>query len=296
MSISYPLTLPPPINPNLTLPNQPTYHPTGRFLQKCRRSWLHTSGRLLLRSPLQPPLKIRQGVQIGVHARGEGRSRAEAQADRTGHVVPIARFWHHCRRYLGGSLLLRDQGESRTFFLNPKKLKRFKYYEFLFSRILWLISQVDGFFEAREMPSNYTARNITVTVETIVRGLVYLCSFIFGANSLGMIGLGLRLITNPELGSCFLSDDTLEYVRIVLDIQTSKVIMTSSPELCVCINLHACTLFDHIRQPGDARHPRAHARGDQGPGPQENLSLPDELCTQLARSQLLHRNRKDRRR
>lgn len=61
-----------------------------------------------------------------------------------------------------------------------------------------VVLQLDTFFEARTLPENYTARNITVTVETIVRGLAYLGAFIFAANSAGMALLGERILQDPQ--------------------------------------------------------------------------------------------------
>lgn len=44
----------------------------------------------------------------------------------------------------------------------------------------------------------YTARNISVLVATVARGLVYLITFVFGANSLGLAALGVQMIVDPE--------------------------------------------------------------------------------------------------
>jgi hypothetical protein len=43
------------------------------------------------------------------------------------------------------------------------------------------------------MPDAYTARNIAVTVRTILIGLLYLITFIFSANAVGLTGEGGRL-------------------------------------------------------------------------------------------------------
>ena len=55
---------------------------------------------------------------------------------------------------------------------------------------------VDSFFEGQPMPDaavNYTAHNVTVLVQTIARGLVYLATFIFSANALGLSGASCAL-------------------------------------------------------------------------------------------------------
>jgi hypothetical protein len=58
-----------------------------------------------------------------------------------------------------------------------------------FAYLLFLLSQgVDGYFEGQAMPEQYTAHNITVAIRTIVRGLSYLCTFIFAANAVGLSG------------------------------------------------------------------------------------------------------------
>ena len=50
---------------------------------------------------------------------------------------------------------------------------------------------VDAFFDRQALPdinTQYTAHNITVLVQTVCRGLVYLITFIFGANAVGLAG------------------------------------------------------------------------------------------------------------
>ena len=47
---------------------------------------------------------------------------------------------------------------------------------------------VDAFFEGRDLPDAYSARNIAVTLRTIGRGMAYLLTFIFGANAVGLTG------------------------------------------------------------------------------------------------------------
>ena len=47
---------------------------------------------------------------------------------------------------------------------------------------------MDSYFDQQQLPTQYTARNIAVLVQTVVRGLVYLATFIFGANCAGLTG------------------------------------------------------------------------------------------------------------
>lgn len=50
---------------------------------------------------------------------------------------------------------------------------------------------VDAYFDRQNLPditTQYTAHNVAVLVQTVCRGLVYLITFIFGANALGLAG------------------------------------------------------------------------------------------------------------
>ena len=65
--------------------------------------------------------------------------------------------------------------------------------------LLYLLStNVDAFFAKQDLPSQYTARNIAILVQTASRGLVYLATFIFGANAAGVGLLGIALVVAPE--------------------------------------------------------------------------------------------------
>lgn len=61
-----------------------------------------------------------------------------------------------------------------------------------------LSTATDSFFASRELPTQYTARNIAILIQTVVRGLAYLITFIFGANALGLASLGIALILVPD--------------------------------------------------------------------------------------------------
>ena len=52
-----------------------------------------------------------------------------------------------------------------------------------------LCGLVDGYFARQELPEQYTAHNITVTLRTVIRGLSYLMTFLFGVNCVGLSGL-----------------------------------------------------------------------------------------------------------
>ena len=58
-----------------------------------------------------------------------------------------------------------------------------------FTYLLFLFStNISKYFGGQDLPDQYTARNITVTIRTAVGGLAYLATFIFGANALGLAG------------------------------------------------------------------------------------------------------------
>ncbi|EFN54291.1 expressed protein [Chlorella variabilis] len=62
---------------------------------------------------------------------------------------------------------------------------------------------VDAYFDRQNLPditTQYTAHNVAVLVQTVCRGLVYLITFIFGANALGLAGLTIQLLLFPESG------------------------------------------------------------------------------------------------
>lgn len=59
--------------------------------------------------------------------------------------------------------------------------------------IFYLAGSMDSYLSNSPMPDGYTARNISVTVRTIFRGLIYLAAFIFGANGTGLLALTVKL-------------------------------------------------------------------------------------------------------
>lgn len=67
---------------------------------------------------------------------------------------------------------------------------------------------MDAYFDRQTLPdayTQYTAHNIAVLVQTVGRGLVYLITFIFGANALGLAGgpgQGGRLLASKGVPAC----------------------------------------------------------------------------------------------
>ena len=51
---------------------------------------------------------------------------------------------------------------------------------------------VVGAFDGRPVPESYQARQITITVRTIVTGLAYLATFVYAANGTGLVALAAQ--------------------------------------------------------------------------------------------------------
>ena len=56
-------------------------------------------------------------------------------------------------------------------------------------------SKVSSGFDNSTLPESYTARQIS-TVRTIVEGLVYLATFVYAANGVGLTMLGFKKLKN----------------------------------------------------------------------------------------------------
>lgn len=66
--------------------------------------------------------------------------------------------------------------------------------------LYWLTANVDTRLMAVELPDQYTARNVVVTLRTVVIGIMYLATFVFGANCVGLLGLSVQLVIDPTKG------------------------------------------------------------------------------------------------
>jgi hypothetical protein len=78
----------------------------------------------------------------------------------------------------------------------------------------------------RELPSQYTARNMAITVRTVIQGLVYLATFIFAANGLGLAALTIKIAIFgdeeepvPKRVSMGRAQDDLPKVGLTSDLQ-----------------------------------------------------------------------------
>ena len=57
-------------------------------------------------------------------------------------------------------------------------------------------SKISTGFDNSSLPESYTARQISITVRTIVEGLVYLATFVYAANGVGLTLLGFKKLKN----------------------------------------------------------------------------------------------------
>lgn len=51
---------------------------------------------------------------------------------------------------------------------------------------------ISASFDGRQVPESYQARQITITVRTIVTGLAYLATFVYAANGTGLVALAAQ--------------------------------------------------------------------------------------------------------
>ena len=86
-------------------------------------------------------------------------------------------------------------------------------------------SKVESAIAVQALPDGYTARNIAVTVRTIIIGLLWLVTFIFSANTVGLSGLAIQLLFFPDS----VKDDSPSKPRATGP-QLPRVTVTSSRE------------------------------------------------------------------
>ena len=59
-------------------------------------------------------------------------------------------------------------------------------------------SKMTALIGQQSLPDAYTARNITITVRTILQGLTWLATFIFCLNAVGLFGLSIQMMIFPD--------------------------------------------------------------------------------------------------
>ncbi|GMH33511.1 hypothetical protein BSKO_01345 [Bryopsis sp. KO-2023] len=90
--------------------------------------------------------------------------------------------------------------------------------------LFFLTSNVDSLVMQAELPDQYTARNIAITLRTVVRGIFYLATFVFGLNAVGLLGLGVQIVLDPSVGEPEALPDDPVLPKL------PKVSVTSDPE------------------------------------------------------------------
>ena len=112
----------------------------------------------------------------------------------------------------------------------------------VFAYLLFLVSSnVDGYFEGQALPDQLTARNITITLRTVVRGLSYLMTFLLAANTVGLTG-------KP-----FLASHVLSLPAAPTQLTAMPISALSRAAICTCLaldnaNMHLSESLVHALQ------------------------------------------------
>mmetsp|Transcript_44467 Transcript_44467/g.85058 ORF Transcript_44467/g.85058 Transcript_44467/m.85058 type:complete len:323 (+) Transcript_44467:110-1078(+) len=83
--------------------------------------------------------------------------------------------------------------------------------------------KIDDGFARQPLPADYSIQQITITIRTIVSGLAYLATFVFGANATGLAALGVQLIYKQLTGQLDQDDEPLSGKKV-------EEKLTSEPE------------------------------------------------------------------
>ena len=76
------------------------------------------------------------------------------------------------------------------------------------SYVLYIFAQaISASFDGQAVPENYQARQISITVRTIVTGLAYLATFVYAANGTGLVALaGQKWLDKLTVGGSVAGD------------------------------------------------------------------------------------------
>mmetsp|Transcript_17547 Transcript_17547/g.44918 ORF Transcript_17547/g.44918 Transcript_17547/m.44918 type:complete len:305 (-) Transcript_17547:78-992(-) len=95
----------------------------------------------------------------------------------------------------GSVIIQSDQGKAAT----PLGALTGAFIAFAISTVLWkLCLKVDDYFDHQTTSTQFTVAKLQITIQTISRGLVYLCTFIFAANGTGLLGLAAAMVVAPD--------------------------------------------------------------------------------------------------
>ncbi|CAM6037919.1 unnamed protein product [Sphagnum compactum] len=75
---------------------------------------------------------------------------------------------------------------------------------------------VEAGFSDKAVSSNYSIRNLTITVRTIITGICYLATFVFAANSIGLTLYSLQLALNLDPPPSSPTNDSIDKKRELL--------------------------------------------------------------------------------
>ncbi|CAK9198986.1 unnamed protein product [Sphagnum jensenii] len=89
---------------------------------------------------------------------------------------------------------------------------------------------VEAGFSDKAVSSNYSIRNLTITVRTIITGICYLATFVFAANSIGLTLYSLQLALNLDPPSSPTNDSIDKKRELLSDSPSSEEERSSEQE------------------------------------------------------------------
>ncbi|CAK9861738.1 unnamed protein product [Sphagnum jensenii] len=89
---------------------------------------------------------------------------------------------------------------------------------------------VEAGFSDKAVSSNYSIRNLTITVRTIITGICYLATFVFAANSIGLTLYSLQLALNLDTPSSPTNDSIDKKRELLSDSPSSEEERSSEQE------------------------------------------------------------------
>ena len=85
-----------------------------------------------------------------------------------------------------------------------------------------LTQQIVGAMDGKAVPENYQARQISITVRTIVSGLAYLATFVYAANGTGLVALAAQKGLDKLTGADLIDEAAARWERNEIDGEEEK--------------------------------------------------------------------------
>ncbi len=85
-----------------------------------------------------------------------------------------------------------------------------------------LTQQIVGAMDGKAVPENYQARQISITVRTIVSGLAYLATFVYAANGTGLVALAAQKWLDKLTGADLIDEAAARWERNEIDGEEEK--------------------------------------------------------------------------